>query len=315
MKKKSISILECIGLSFFSSSFSYPERLIYKGPPEGPKGRPTERQESKKERPLSAYQKFALGEHEVLAADRLSRDYVSQISGSVDIHEYSREKKNERFYQDEVTRPATLLLDLYTKNRAIFTESARMYIEENLAVLRRFAVSGPKNHAEFTAAVAGIPENAVYGPDGVLNLLLAFNRVVSKLQPDALRGMADPREQQLLRIDLRKRATRSVEVSLFTPEIKQPDISKVRLDIPGCMRGEPPQKRMKPDGTYEVTYFDKNTPGSPAVILHIDLRRQMVAVTWYWGTAGPIRKDITIAEFDRRVSTEPFFLHALIREP
>lgn len=315
MKKFSISILECIGLSFFPPNFLYPERLIYERPPEGPKGRPPEAQESKKEKPPSLHQEFALGEHDVLAADRLSRDYVSQISGSVDIHEYSRESKNETFYREEVTQPAALLLDLYTKNKAIFTDSTRMYIEENLAALRRLAVSGPNNYAKFTVALVGIPQSAIYGPDGVLNLLLAFNRVVSKLQPSVLRSMGDPREQQLLRIDLRKRATRSVEVSLFTPEIKQPDISKVRLDIPGCMRGEPPQRRMKPDGTYEVTYFDKNAPGTPAVVLHIDPRRQMVAVTWYWRTAGPIRKDITIAEFDRRARTKPFFFHEFIHEP
>lgn len=251
-----------------------------------------------------------MGEHEVLAPDRLNQDYVSQISGSVDFHKFARESKNNQFYKDEISKSAVLLLDLYTKNKAIFTDSALMYIEENLSTLLRLVASGPKSHAEFTRAVEGISENDIYGPDGVLNLLLAFNRVVSKLQPNALHNMGDPREQQLLKIDLRKRATRSVEVSLFAPEIEHPDISKIKLDVGDL---ELPQKRMKPDKTYEVAYFSQDDYGEREleVVLDIDSQKQTVRVTRYLQNKfNPTIFTMSIAEFDRRLNANPYFLHS-----
>ena len=309
MRKNIISnfldIQSCLSHGF--SHFVYKESA-----PKGQEGQEGERisvpgvetPKEKKER-----QDFALGEHEVLAPDRLSQDYVSQISGSVDFHEFARESKNNKFYKDEISKSAVLLLDLYTKNKAIFTDSALMYIEENLSTLRRLAASVPKSHAEFAKVVEGTSENAIYGPDGVLNLLLAFNRVVSKLQPNALLNMGDPREQQLLKIDLRKRATRSVEVSLFMPEITYPDISKIELDVPNL---ELPQKRMKTDGTYEVAYFSQTEDGERKLelILDIDPQKQTVRVTrYYWREkTNTVIGIISIAEFDRRLSTKPYFL-------
>lgn len=308
MKKNIISnflnIQSC--LSPVSSYFVYKE-----SEPKGSAGERISEPQAETKKGKKERQDFALGEHEVLAPDRLNQDYVSQISGSVDFHKFARESKNNQFYKDEISKSAVLLLDLYTKNKPIFTDSALMYIEENLPTLLRLVASVPKSHAEFAKVVEGTSENDIYGPDGVLNLLLAFNRVVSKLQPNALHNMGDPREQQLLKIDLRKRATRSVEVSLFTPEIEHPDISKIKLDIPGCMRGEPPQKRMKTDGTYEVTYFERTEPGEkpkPAVILYIDLEKQTVKVTWYDRPPGPFNT-ISIVEFDRRLKADPYFLH------
>ncbi|MEK7172179.1 MAG: hypothetical protein AAB739_04685, partial [Patescibacteria group bacterium] len=119
MKKNIVSnflnIQSCLSPVF--SHFVYKE-----GEPTGSEVKTTR---EKRER-----QDFALGEHEVLAPDKLSQDYVSQISGSVDFHEFARESKNNIFYRDEISKSAVLLLDLYTKNKSIFTDIGNLELPQ-----------------------------------------------------------------------------------------------------------------------------------------------------------------------------------------
>lgn len=265
-------------------------------------------------------QYFALGEHQVLDRDKLPKDYVSQISGSVDINGFDHSKSPDRFFRDEVSKPSKLLIDLYTKNRRIFTPSALMFIEENIGALRELAMFQPQNKAQFDLCLGGYVGNQIDGPDGVLNLLLAFNRVVSKLKPNELVGMANPEAQQMLKIDLQKRATRSVEVSIFTPEITKPDISKFRPDL---LLETPPQKRLKPDGTLEVQYWVVGskeyqytnirtgmlvkvpaTPRRLVISFTINPKTQMVTITQYLKQqpSPPIVTVLSITELDRQLS-------------
>lgn len=153
----------------YSYCFQY-NRLIYEhGPPEGGPT-PREKREVKQGTEKKKRQEFALGEHEVLTQDKISRDYVTQISGSVDIVGYSEETKNDSFYRNEVVAPCELLLQLYAKNRMLFTDSARLYIEENLLILNAIANEKPRNHKTFLALAGRFSKEQIYGPDGVLNL-------------------------------------------------------------------------------------------------------------------------------------------------
>lgn len=289
--------------------------IIYRdGPPEGgpaPRDEAKKKIEGKPEK--KERQEFALGEHEVLTQDKISKDYVTQISGSVDMVSYSEEVKSEAFYRTEVIAPCELLLQLYGKNKALFTDSARAYIEENLPVLNAIASEKPTNHKAFIKLANKFSKNQIYGPDGVLNLLLAFNRVSSKLESGALTVMGDPRERQLFKIDLHKRRTRSVEVSLYRPEIKEPNIEVIRFDFAGIET----VKLMKPDGTYEVQYWVNSSASSkhPAsrnlkFTLNIDPHTRMVSVTKY-ENAGPRVIPLTFAQFDTQAKSNAYFLHGL----
>lgn len=295
-------------------------RLIYEhGPPEGGPA-PREKREVKQGTEKKKRQEFALGEHEVLTQDKVSRDYVTQISGSVDIVGYSEETKNEAFYRNEVVAPCELLLQLYGKNRMLFTDSARLYIEENLPMLNAIANEKPRNHKTFLALAGRFSKEQIYGPDGVLNLLLAFNRVKSKLEAGTLTTMGNPIERQLFKIDLHKRRTRSVEVSLYRPEIKEPNIDLVKLDIPGLEI----VKLMKPDGTYEVQYWENNKAFTSlagktfpakrdlAYTLQINPKTRTVIVTRYWRSPGPQGIPLTFDQFNAKAKANSYFLHGLI---
>lgn len=295
-------------------------REIYKnGPPEGgPTPRDKEKQKAEQS-PEKRKQEFALGEHEVLTQDKVSKDYVTQISGSVDIVGYSKEVKSTAFYRTEVIAPCELLLRLYRQNRDLFTDSARAYIEENMPILTVISSEKPMDHKSFLKLASRFSENQIYGPDGVLNLLLAFNRVGSKLEPGALTVMGDPRERQLFKIDLHKRRTRSVEVSLYRPEIKEPNIETVKLDIPGLET----IKLMKPDGTYEVQYWENNKAFTAlsgkvypaqrnlAWTLQIDPKTRNVNITQYWRSPGPKSVVLTFTQFDAKAKAHAYFLHGL----
>lgn len=291
------------------------ERGIYKnGPPEGgPAPRDKEKQKAE-QNPEKKRQEFALGEHEVLTRDKVSKDYVTQISGSVDIVDYSEEVKSKAFYRTEVVAPCELLLRLYRQNRALFTDSARAYIEENMPVLSVIASEKPMNHQSFLKLASRFSKNQIYGSDGVLNLLLAFNRVGSKLEPGALTIMGNPRERQLFKIDLHKRRARSVEVSLYRPEIKEPNIEAVKLDIPGLET----IKLMKPGGTYEVQYWENrrafgthSASRDLVLTLQIDPKTKTVNATQYLSSPGPKSVVLTFAQFDAHAKRNAYFLHEL----
>lgn len=314
MKKISTSTFECIGCSYFSFSFLHSERFIYQEAPQRRRDVPESRREreGQEQERQSQYQAFELGEHDVLPAERISRDYVSQISGSVDLVPYSEERKSDQFYQSEVNEPCRLLVNIYDRNENVFTGRAKVFIEENIVALYAIRDVSPRNHNEFSRLLERFSPNQIYGPDGVLNLLLAFNRVRSKLVPQTLERMADPHAEQMLRIDLQKRGQRSVEVSLLSPEIREPNIQAVRLDIPGLET----IKRMKPDGTYEVQYWENHRAfgTSPATRdlawqLNINPHTRMVTVTRYWRSPGPIQAIFTFDQFDSEIRRNAYFLH------
>jgi hypothetical protein len=308
-------------MNFFPKTGIYkifvPQRLVFEfGPKEGgPVERPQDKGKENREKDNKLRQEFKLGQHDVLDRDKLDKNYVSQISGSVDITSYSPEKKTDQFIQNDVLRPCERLYGLYLKNKGIFTQSALNYIEENLAAVKKIIDMKPGNNQAFEVAMKNCPQPYdAYGPDGVLNLLLAFNRVTEILKPGELDAMADSQAQQMLKIDLRKRATRSVEVSIFTPEITKPDISKIR-------GYDDSQKFLRPDGTMEVQYWNKaqwmSGPGSPPdvhgpekelmVSLLIDPKKQMVTINKI-NERYPGSITVSIGEFDKQLIANPNYL-------
>lgn len=278
---------------------------------------PGEEREKEKKREGAAerrqlMQEFALGEHDVLPKDRIRTDYVSQITGSVDVTPFSNDEQSPEFYRNEVNGPNELLLGLFEANRDAFTPNALRFIEDNKDVLMAIRDEKPLNHKDFTQKITRrFPEKRVRGAEGALNLLLAFNRVVSKLQPGILEGMRNSEGPQLLKINLVARGKRSVEVALYSPEIKDPDLGLLRFDIglkggTGTIDGIS-TKYQKPDGTYVVLIHPFYAPIARKEhwILVIDPRTRKVTISHH----GYKRKVLTFDEFNAMAKGDPWFLH------
>jgi hypothetical protein len=241
---------------------------------------------------------FELGRHDVLTADKISKDYVSKITGSVDLVKYSSEAKNPAFYA-EINNTCDVLLSIYAYNKHVYLNDAVSFINANMPLLKTLKDKKPLNHEDFLKALSSFDNEQIYGPDGVLNLLLAFNRVLSKLEPGTLKIMSEDYVQnQTLRIDLQKRNTRSVTVEPLVPKIDEPYIPDYISDIQGLET--PPEKRVKPDGTFEVTYWKKDSSGNREIVvfLNINPNTKEVQSTWYYGSPGPIVKQMPFAQFE-----------------
>ncbi len=282
-----------------------------------------EKSEKIKKPAVKLRQEFDLGEHKVLPEDKVKEGYVSVATGSVDITPFSEKGKAESFYLNEVTQPCELLLKLYGNNEKVFTPGAIAFIKSNAKVLEAIKVAKPTNKADFAKIAKNFAAEQINGPDGVLNLLLAFNRVVSKLQIGVVNKMTNSQSEQRFKIDLRHRESRSVEVTLYNPEIRDPDIGRVKVDVSGLEV----EKLMKIDGTFEVNYWENNKghpsytsagklyPASPAsrvliFQLNINPRTKIVEVVVF-KRVGVANVSMTFTDFDAKVKAKPFFLHSL----
>ncbi|MBU0981449.1 hypothetical protein KKC94_02035 [Patescibacteria group bacterium] len=251
------------------------------------------------------YQEFELAEHDVISAEKISQRYVSQITGSVDVNPYTKEPKSPDFYRTEVIEPCTLLLAIYNNNPDVLTNEAINFIQKNIGTLKKLDAQKPATDQEFRQATANIPNDEIYGPEGVLNLLLAFNRVNSKLEGNLVRNLTNPETELTLKIDLKNRDRRYVEVGLYTPEISEPNVGAVKLDYPNLQTS----KRQRQDGKYEVHYFTKL--GEPLIILTIDPKNRNVKVSSYLNPNGVKTVTLTFDKFDQKLQQNPYFLHGV----
>lgn len=253
---------------------------------------------------------FKLGEHDVLSADKISKKFVTLVTGSVDVTPYTMEEKPASFY-NELYNACELLLQIYKFNYQAFTPEALRFITSNLPLLEALNIHQPNNHSDFKKALSVFKDDAVYGPDGVLNLILAFNRVTSKLEAGTLENVKHAENELFIKIDLRKRETRSVEISVYEPQIKEPDISKIKLDLRGMEKN--PETRLKPDGTYIVKRWYKDFKGVKklAYELEIDSQNRTIKATRYFHLPGPISNTMTFASFNNKFTQDPFALHRL----
>lgn len=282
-----------------------------------------EKSEKIKKPALKLRQEFDLGKHDVSPEDKIKEGYVSLAVGSVDVIPFSDNGKAESFYRNEVTQPCVLMLDLYNKNKRVFTDEAIAFIKANEKILIAINALKPKNKNEFAKTCEHFSKDQINGPDGVLNLLLAFNRVISKLPTGAVQAMTKPWSNFQFKIDLRHREERKVEINLYNPEIRDPNIGQVKLDISGLEV----EKLMKTDGTFEVNYWGNYkarpaitisgklfpaTPASRELVFQLNINpRTKIVDILVFKKVGVSNVSMTFADFDAKVRANPSFMYGL----
>lgn len=243
---------------------------------------------------------FRLGEHDVLSSDKIDKKYVSKITGSVDVVTYTDKEKPAAFYK-EINDACDLMIQIHKNKPGSFAPTAKGFIDANMPLLTVINNKKPKGHYEFLSAMDTFSHEEIYGSDGVLNLILAFNRVTSKLEPGSLKMFTDTQVELNLIIDLKMEETRSVEVAPFEPVIPEPEIPTRIPDFHELTL----QKRLLTDGTYEVTYSFIDDKGQLIIplILKISPASRMVQSTWFYRrTSGPVFKTMTFDDFNKKTS-------------
>ncbi len=269
-------------------------------------------------------QKFKLGEHEVIAQDKVGGKFVHKMTGSVDFHEFDEKRKRKAEFYDNISAAAVILGPLYSNSPQLFEKGAVAFIEENLELVEIIKRGGGRDKAGLEALAKEYGRNRIYGPEGVLNLLLAFNRVRSKLGRGAVVQMISAARDGStpLIIDLRKRKERSVTVELYDPEITTPDIGKLPTGSPDTGMYLTVEKTMRTSGSYTVEWSsirgELNDPLFKTVyVLRINPNTDNIKIgvlVWVKKTGKSTSltaPDMTITEFDKRLKQNPHFLTRL----
>ncbi|MFC1647818.1 hypothetical protein ACFL10_02375, partial [Patescibacteria group bacterium] len=184
---------------------------------------------------------FESGKHAV--ADKrkfkkkFSKDYVNLITGSTDPQPFSHKIASPAFYS-KVVSTAKLLLKLYKKRPSLFTKDTRTMLASP-RILKLIASKKPRNSKQLANLDPRIKSSSIYGPRGALNVLLSFLRAISIFKKSTLMKLIATNKDgsfktkvPLIKISLKNNIERSVElVSAYEPEVKKPDISKIKLSF------------------------------------------------------------------------------------
>jgi len=230
-----------------------------------------------------------------------STEYMNAIVGKVDSVPINKSMVSTAAkIEENFTKPAKLILALKNKRPGIFTQQTLYLIQTYESTINALLNQNPRTLKEFESNGKIDYENDVYGVHGLLNFLLAFNRIKAKLEPKVFKALLEnPRMEPIFKFSLETGTTREVEVTLYDPIVSEPNISVIKFDYPNIEF----IKRMKKNGEIEVEITGRGNKKLANLV--IDPKTHTVSIT-----RGPKNKRITFKEFDDKAKENPYFLHS-----